>query len=175
MKPKKIINIVVFVAIIAFMYGSVNNSSILSDSKNAYLGGIQFYSSGGTGYENTFGAAADASGYEVALAQAKAENKPVMVYFWAVWCQYCEKFETGTMTDPRVKSMMENDFILISVDLDEDSAISQKWGVSYPPNELFITAEGNEITRTPGYVDANSFTATLQGVKSQYNGKGANN
>jgi len=173
MKPKKIINIVVLVAIIAFMYGSVNSSSILSDSKNAYLGGIEFYNSGGTGYDNTFGAAADASGYEVALARAKAEDKPIMVYFWAIWCQYCEKFETGTMPDPRVKSMMENDFILISVDLDEDRDVAQRWGVSYPPNELFITSNEQEIRRTPGYVDADSFTSTLQSVKSQY--KGAKN
>ena len=173
MKPKKIINIVVLVAIIAFMYGSVNSSSILSDSKNAYLGGIEFYNSIGSGYNNTFGAGANASGYEVALARAKAEDKPVMLYFWAVWCQYCEKFETGTMPDPRVKSMMENDFILISVDLDEDRDVSQRWGVSYPPNELFITADEQEITRIPGYVDADAFTSTLQGVKAQY--KGANN
>lgn len=173
MRPKKIINIVVLVIIITFMYASVNSSSILSDSKNAYLGGIKFYNSEGSGYNNTFGAGMNASGYEVALAQAKAEDKPILIYFWAVWCQYCEKFETGTMPDPRVKSMMENDFILISVDLDEDRDVAQRWGVSYPPHELFITADEKEITRIPGYVDANSFTSTLQSVKAQY--KGANN
>ena len=173
MKPKKIINIVVLVAIVAFMYGSVNSSAILSDEKHSYLGGIKWYSSNGAGYNNTFGAGENATGYQVALAQAKAENKPILIYFWAVWCQYCEKFETGTLPDPRIKPILENEFVLIGVDLDEDGGTAQRWGVSYPPHELFITPDEQEITRVPGYVDAASFYATIQGVKTQY--KGVNN
>lgn len=173
MKPKKIINLVVLVVIVVFMYASVNSSSILSDEKYSYLGGLKWYSSNGVGYNNTFGAGSDSTGYDVALAQAKAENKPILIYFWAVWCQYCEKFETGTLPDPRIKPVLENEFVLIGVDLDEDRDTAQRWGVSYPPHELFITSDEQEITRVPGYVDAESFSSTIQGVKTQY--KGVNN
>lgn len=151
MRTKKAITLVVLVFIIAFLYATINNSVVLSDENYAYLSDYTWHKNLNDG-----------------LNISKEENKPVFVYFWAVWCQYCEKFETQTLTDPRVKKMLDEDFVLVAIDLDEDRVVPARYGVSYPPHELFVDENGEVIDRVGGYVDADTFYNVLQYVKSDY-------
>ena len=151
MKPKKVINIVAIVLMIGFAYAAMQIAPVLSDEQNSYLGGLVWNNS-----------------LDEGLAAAQEQHKPVFVYFWAVWCQYCEKFETQTLPDPRIMEALNDDFILVAIDLDEDREVPRKYGVSYPPLELFLDEYGNEITRVPGYVDADRFYAVVSDVSFNY-------
>ncbi len=151
MKPKKVINIVAIVLMVGFAYAAMQIAPVLSDEQNSYLGGLVWNNS-----------------LDEGLAAAQEEHKPVLVYFWAVWCQYCELFETETLTDPRVTKALTNDFILVAIDLDENQEVPRRYGVSYPPHELFVDEYGTEITRIPGYVDADRFYAVVSDVSSNY-------
>ena len=151
MKTKKAISILGLIFVVAFIYLTVNSAVVLSDENYAYL---SMYT-----WEKDL---------DKGLAIAKEENKPVFVYFWAVWCQYCEKFETQTLTDDRIKQMLEDDFVLVAIDLDEDRTVPRQYGVSYPPHELFVDENGEIIDRVGGYVDADYFYNVLQTVKADY-------
>lgn len=156
MKSKKLLTISVLVLIVAIAYAS---SSIaftnfkLSDSEYAYLGGLVWYKS-----------------IDKALTIAEQEDKPVMIYFWAIWCQFCEKFETETLPHPEVKKILTNDYVLVAIDLDEDRAIANKYGVSYPPYELFLDKKGNIIKRIPGFVEASSFLPAIIEIRDRVKG-----
>lgn len=151
MRTKKAITLVVLVFVIAFLYTTVNNSVVLSDENYAYLSDYQWHKS-----------------LDEGLAISREENKPVFVYFWAVWCQYCEKFETQTLTDPRIRQMLEEDFVMVAIDLDEDRTVPARYGVSYPPHELFVDGNGEEIDRVGGYIDADTFYRILLQVRTNY-------
>jgi thioredoxin-related protein len=75
-----------------------------------------------------------------------------MMYFWAVWCQYCAKFQTDTLGNPQVKQILENDYVLVAMDLDVDRDVSNTYGVSYPPYLIFMDPKGNVLERVPGAV-----------------------
>lgn len=152
MKPKKVINIVAIVLMVGFAYAAIQIAPVLSDEQNSYLGGLVWTNS-----------------LDEGLAAAQEQHKPVLVYFWAVWCQYCELFETETLHDSKVNAALNNDFILVAIDLDEDRGVASRFGVSYPPHELFLDEYGNIITRIPGYVDEKRFYAVLSDVSSNYN------
>lgn len=151
MRTKKAITLVVMVFVVTFVYATVHNSVVLSDEDYAYLSDYKWHKD-----------------LDEGLAISKEENKPVFVYFWAVWCQYCEKFETRTLTDPRVKQMLEDDFVLVAIDLDEDRSVARRYGVSYPPHELFLEENGQVIDRVGGYIDADYFYQILQYAKANY-------
>jgi thioredoxin-related protein len=151
MKTRKALTILVLIFVVSFLYLTIHSSVVLSDKNYAYISDYKWDKNLDNG-----------------LAIAKEENKPVFVYFWAVWCQYCEKFETQTLPDERVKQMLENDFVLVAVDLDDDRATAQRYGVSYPPHELFVDENGQIINRVGGYVDADYFYNVLQTVKADY-------
>ncbi|MCL7412758.1 MAG: thioredoxin family protein [ANME-2 cluster archaeon] len=151
MKQKKVINIIAIVLMVGFAYAAMQIAPVLSDEQNSYLGGLVWNNS-----------------LDEGLAAAQEQHKPVLVYFWAVWCQYCELFETETLTDPRITEALTNDFILVAIDLDENKEVPARYGVSYPPHELFVDEYGTEITRVPGYVDANTFYPVVRDVSSNY-------
>jgi thiol:disulfide interchange protein len=48
-----------------------------------------------------------------ALAQARAENKPVFIDFWATWCKNCSAMDATTFRDPAVRARLEKDFIRV--------------------------------------------------------------
>jgi thiol:disulfide interchange protein DsbD len=57
--------------------------------------------------------------YEVALAKAKAENKPLLIDFTGWACVNCRKMEESVWTDPTVDSLMHTRFVVVSLYVDE--------------------------------------------------------
>jgi len=157
MKTKKLQSILVLILIISFAYFTYNISLAeftLSDKNNSYLGGL------------TWSRSLDKS-----LQLAQQENKPVAVYFWAIWCQYCARFQTDTLGNPQVKKILEEDYVLVAMDLDIDRDIARKYGVNYPPYVLFLDGNDNILERIPGAVDADYFLPVVTRVRDQIRSK----
>jgi thiol:disulfide interchange protein DsbD len=57
--------------------------------------------------------------YEAAVALAKKENKPLLVDFTGWACVNCRKMEENVWTDPSIKEIIERDFILVSLYVDD--------------------------------------------------------
>ena len=143
MRTKKLVSILALILILSFAYFSFNTAVqnfTLSDKNSSYLGGIKFHRA--------------AAGLEEGFQIAQQENKPVMMYFWAIWCQYCARFQTDTLGNPQVKKILEEEYVLVAMDLDIDREVAQQYGVSYPPYLVFMDTKGNVLQRVPGAVEA---------------------
>lgn len=57
--------------------------------------------------------------YSKALAMAKAANKPLLIDFTGWACVNCRKMEENVWIDPAVKSYIEENFILVSLYVDD--------------------------------------------------------
>lgn len=57
--------------------------------------------------------------YEQGMAAAKAEGKPVLIDFTGFGCVNCRKMEAAVWTDPHVADKLNNDFVLISLYVDD--------------------------------------------------------
>ncbi len=153
MKTKKLQSILVLILIISFAYFTYNLSLAqftLSDKNNSYLGGL------------TWSRSLDKS-----LLLAQQENKPVAVYFWAIWCQYCARFQSDTLGNPEVKKILEKDYVLVAMDLDIDRNVAGKYGVSYPPYVLFLDGNDTVLNRIAGAVGPEIFLPVVTQVRDQ--------
>ncbi len=99
--------------------------------------------------------------FELALSQAKKENKMLIVQFTADWCPDCKALEKIFLTE-QVKGLFQERAILLPVDVgrfDKNFAISQKLGnpiengipavVTILPNEPFqiiASTKGGEFS-----------------------------
>jgi len=72
------------------------------------------------------------------MAAAKALNKPVMLDFTGHSCANCRKMEAEVWDDPEVKRRIREDFVLISLYVDESTEL--------PENEQSTNAKGEKIT-----------------------------
>jgi thioredoxin-related protein len=97
-----------------------------------------------------------------AFARAKAEGKPVFLYWGATWCPPCNQVKATLFNR---QDFIERSRAFVPVYVDGDTPGAQKLGArfkvrGYPTMVLFNPA-GEEMTRLPGEVDAQQYTEVL--------------
>lgn len=65
------------------------------------------------------------SDYELGMAAAKVQKKPVVVDFSGFGCVNCRKMEAAVWTDDKVFDKLTNDFILISLMVDDKTPLPE--------------------------------------------------
>lgn len=63
--------------------------------------------------------------YELGMEYARKNNKPVMIDFSGYGCVNCRKMEAAVWTDVRVKQILENDYVLITLMVDDKKSLSE--------------------------------------------------
>ncbi len=99
---------------------------------------------------------------DAAFAQAKAEGKPVFVYWGAKWCPPCNQVK-ATLFNRQDFIERSRAFVPVYVDGDRPGAqkIGARFKVSGYPTMVLFNPQGTELTRLPGEVDAQQYTEVL--------------
>lgn len=63
--------------------------------------------------------------YESGMAYAKKVNKPVIIDFSGFGCVNCRKMEASVWTDPKVKQILEEDYVLITLIVDDKTKLPE--------------------------------------------------
>lgn len=63
--------------------------------------------------------------YDEGMAYAKKVNKPVLIDFSGYGCVNCRKMEAAVWTDPAVKDVIENDYVLITLMVDDKESLPE--------------------------------------------------
>src|SRR4029453_14281653 len=100
---------------------------------------------------------------ERACVAARAENKPVLLYWGAKWCPPCNQLKATLFNR---HDFIERSKSLVAVEIDGDLPGAQKLGarfkVSGYPTMVLMRTDGAEITRLPGEADAPQVLQLLQ-------------
>ncbi len=103
------------------------------------------------------------------LALTAAENKVVMVDFFADWCFWCKQLDKNVYADPFVILASQN-FINVKHDFVADPSVEDEYGVYWLPMILFMDADKNVVTRVDGYVPANEFLGYMNQALQEFQG-----
>ena len=118
--------------------------------------------------------------YEKALAQAKAENKAVLLDFTGSdWCGWCIKMVKETLSQKEFTDYAAKNLVLVEVDFPNKKQLSDetkkqnaelqtKFGAKGFPTFVLVDKDGKELGKQVGYVAGgpSAFIAKLDGFKA---------
>lgn len=87
---------------------------------------------------------------EEAFAEAKRENKPILLDIGAVWCHWCHVMDRESYEDPEIAQIVNERFIAVKVDRDERPDVDSRYQVAVQaisgqggwPLTAFLTPDG---------------------------------
>lgn len=101
--------------------------------------------------------------FDKAMQQARAENRPLFVYFGRYGCGYCEKTNKEAFSDKRVREIYTRHYVLAYVDSESGHRIRLPSGERITERELgtrynafvtpvftFMTSDGQPLLRLVG-------------------------
>ena len=125
--------------------------------------------------------------YKAALAQAKQQNKLVLLDFTGSdWCPTCQLLEKEVFSTPSFKDFVTKNFIPVTIDapvpviidspvhrklppalIQQNDLLYDQFKIVAPPTLLVVDADGRELGRMEGY-DAGSGPQAVIGKLQKY-------
>ena len=105
--------------------------------------------------------------YGSALAASQQDGKPMVVAFTASWCGPCSKMKSSTLSDTEVKKELEDNFHFYLMDVDEQKALSKKFGISSLPTLKVIDKTEKELDSQEGFQSKGEFLNWIRKYKKK--------
>lgn len=108
--------------------------------------------------------------HDAGLRLAKAENKPILLYFGRYGCAWCDQVNRTTFADAEIRRIFSEHYALIYVDAEggrrirlpggervSEAELGVRLGAYATPLFVFMSPEGKVIARIPGYKTVRDF------------------
>ena len=96
--------------------------------------------------------------YDEGMEYAKKNRKPVMIDFTGYGCVNCRKMEASVWTDNKVSELINNDYVLITLYVDEKQPLTQQVTINENGTERILRTVGDKWS----YLQRTKFGANAQ-------------
>jgi thioredoxin-related protein len=119
------------------------------------------------------------SDYKQAVAQAKSENKNILLDFTGSdWCPWCIRMDKEVLDTPEFKAFADKNLVLMLVDFpqtkqlpqkvqDQNNDLQQKFAAEGFPTFILVDKNGTVLGQQVGYLEGGptAFIAKLERMK----------
>ncbi len=110
-------------------------------------------------------------GLQQELQLASAQNKTVMLDFYADWCISCVEMEKKTFSNTNVQAALSNTILLqadVTLNDEQDKKLLETFGLFGPPSIIFFDKSGQELPqfRLMGFLGPRDFETHIKAAQS---------
>lgn len=109
--------------------------------------------------------------YNSARKESVDKNRPMLLDFVTDHCFWCKKLESTTFRDPAVARVLQQQFVLLKVDAERQTELTQMLKVQNFPTMIIASADGRILTIIEGFVEPAKLLPHLN--KAATSGSGA--
>jgi thioredoxin-related protein len=99
-----------------------------------------------------------------ALAVARAEQRPLVLFITTDGCIHCERMIATTFLDPQVRQTLGTSFVAAAIKASERPDLLKRLSIRSFPTTLVVSADGRVMDQVVGYLDADKFTERMVAV-----------
>jgi thioredoxin-related protein len=111
---------------------------------------------------------ARADDWDQALRRAKKEDKPVILYFFTLYCSYCQAMDKEVLAEKEINTTLKKNVVYLRIDVEKRDDLARFYGVRGYPTTTFLEPNGQQIIQIPGYIEKSSFKKLLAFVKGKH-------
>ena len=101
-----------------------------------------------------------------AFASSRAEDKLVVAAFSAEWCAACILLKERVLSDNRIEELLAN-YIVVEIDMDTYMEVARSLEVVGMPTLLVLNANGEELFRSVGLIEADALAEELAALSGR--------
>ncbi|RJP86718.1 MAG: thioredoxin family protein [Desulfobacteraceae bacterium] len=90
--------------------------------------------------------------YASGIKTIKDQKKKGYLHFYTDWCTYCKVMNKNTFTDPKIISYLNENFVPIRVNADQEKSVAKEYGANRFPSNFFIAEDATSLSNQPGYI-----------------------
>ena len=98
--------------------------------------------------------------------EAVIKNRPMLIVIDADWCAYCEKMENSTLSDATVVQHVNESFIPVHLNLDENQRIVEILDVDRIPCTIVLSPRADLLGRIVGFVNTEQYDNSLTQIRA---------
>jgi len=104
------------------------------------------------------------SGYAPGLQQARAQQRPALLYFQALWCSWCQVYERNILGDRGIRQIVRQRLVPVLLDYDDHPDLFRRMGGVGLPYTVIVSPEGEVLARLPGILTVRDMRETLEAI-----------
>jgi uncharacterized protein YyaL (SSP411 family) len=101
---------------------------------------------------------------DAVFADAKCEQKFVLLDLEAVWCHWCHVMDAKTYSDPAVIKLLDSHYIVVKADQDSRPDLSSRYEDYGWPATVVFDGNAHEIVKRQGYLAPDEMASMLQAI-----------
>lgn len=102
-----------------------------------------------------------------AHAEAKADNKPLLLHFYSDNCVWCDRLEAGAFRSSEVNAAVAGGFVPIKIHAGKSPELAKMFNVTKFPTDVVVTPAGQTLAHGVSPQDPNRYVAMLAKAGSQ--------
>jgi thioredoxin-related protein len=100
-----------------------------------------------------------------AFDAARSKKQPLLLFYTAVWCPYCNEIKHAVFSRPEFQQLMRQVTpLMVDGDAPDATAVSERFKLTGFPTVVFFNSEGKELTRFGENLTMDEFETTFTSV-----------